>query len=74
MLDPELRALFDELHETTQAAVAALAADDGEAWLAAATRGAEIHEVLAQRNGWRAAPTPPPAPSVPDHPQEADRG
>ncbi len=57
MTDPELRALFDELDETTKAAVAALAADDGETWLKAATRGAEIHEALAQRNGWRGEKT-----------------
>ncbi len=55
MLDPELRALFNDLHETTQAAVAALVVDDGEAWLETAARGAELHEEIARRNGWRVA-------------------
>lgn len=53
MLDPEIRALFDELDAAQKAADAARAADDGAAWLEAAGRGAEIHEELARRFGWR---------------------
>jgi hypothetical protein len=49
----EQRALFDELDKTYKAASAALAADDMQTWAEHAGRGAEIHEELARRNGWR---------------------
>jgi len=45
------RALFVELDEVTEAASAAMDADDMEAWAEAAGRGAEIHNELAQFRG-----------------------
>lgn len=48
-----LRPLFDELHETTQAASAAKVEGDMQAWLEHAARGAELHEEIAVRLGWK---------------------
>lgn len=53
MIDPGLRALFDDLDASVQGARAALEASDMQAWAEHAGRGAEIHEALAHRFGWR---------------------
>lgn len=50
-----LRPLFDELDGETKAAFAAMQANDMDAWAQHAGRGAQIHEELARRFGWRAA-------------------
>lgn len=49
----ELRPLWDALDEAQKAASTALAADDWQAWAEAAGRGAELHEEITRRMGWR---------------------
>jgi hypothetical protein len=50
---PEMRDLFRELDEAYRAASAAMAADDMQAWVEHAARGAELFEHFARLNGWR---------------------
>jgi hypothetical protein len=49
----ELRPLFDNLDREQTAARTALDANDMQAWAEHAARGAEIHEEIARRAGWR---------------------
>lgn len=73
MIDPEIRALYDELHEVTQRAMAALEPDgmDMQEWAGHAGRAAEIHEEIARRNGWRVPDRDqPPTPAT----EETDHG
>ena len=58
---PEMRDLFRELDEAHKAASAAFAADDMEAWVEHAARGAELFEKFARLNGWRDQPQDAPA-------------
>jgi hypothetical protein len=51
-----LRPLWDELDEVQAAASAALEADDMQAWLDQAGRGAELQEEIAEELGWRGEP------------------
>jgi hypothetical protein len=49
----DLRPLFDELHDVTESARAAISEGNMQAWLEYAGRGAELHELIAIRLGWR---------------------
>ncbi|MGI5414258.1 hypothetical protein [Actinomadura luteofluorescens] len=46
------RALFEELDRETNAASAAMDADDMDAWNTHAGRAAELHKQIAERLGW----------------------
>jgi hypothetical protein len=50
---PELRDLFRNIDDAYKAASAALAANDMQAWVEHAGRGAELFERAARLNGWR---------------------
>lgn len=51
-----LRPLFDDLHGAAEAAITAMREGDMQAWLDHAARGAELHEEIAVRLGWRETP------------------
>lgn len=51
------RALFEELDRETKAASEAMANGDMDAWSTHAWRGAELHEEIAKKAGWRASPS-----------------
>lgn len=48
-----LRPLFDDLDKAAEAARAAMEDGDMQSWLNHAARGAELHEEIAVRLGWR---------------------
>jgi hypothetical protein len=48
-----MKDLFREMDDAYQAASAAFAADDMDAWVEHAGRGAELFEKFARLNGWR---------------------
>ena len=50
---PTMRDLFRELDEAHRAASDAFAANDMQAWVEHAGRGAELFEKFARLNGWR---------------------
>jgi hypothetical protein len=52
----ELCDLFTEIDTEHKAASAALAANDMQAWVEHAGRGAELFEKVAHLNGWRETP------------------
>lgn len=50
---PDLRDLFRDIDDAYRAASAALAANDMQAWVEHAGRGAALFEKAARLNGWR---------------------